>query len=670
MILQTITKGTQIHAYTYVMQRSKTLSFSVVLSVVSASLIGVNMASPATASDPFRPAQIQLVKDIKPGAGDSSVIGQGLHSLPHELVKFKDHAYFTANDGVHGLELWRTDGTTSELVHDINPGTGHGGDPSGPVIFGAADDYLYFRANDGSTGEELWATDGNTTWLVRDINPGARGSGPSGMYKDFAIVGNDIYFSATQTFPNALLNNPGPNDVVHETELWRASGSSAQRFDVLPTESFNNPDSSSPGNFASFNGSAYFVAGIDEMSPTGGTRLTSMFRANSGGFTPINNVPGYNMKQLDSRLFYIGVNRDNRFGIYSLAGGEAPTFHHSLEQWKTEDGGLSEFFEFNDYLYFRYDGALWRTNGSSTNKVSNFTNAKANPSDFAVLDDHLYFTADDGVHGRELWRTDGSQTKLVEDIRTGDTPNAFLYNKGAQDAWLTEMDGFLYFAAITNENGRELWRTNGSRTEMVADLNLTEGNIQGSTKGSGPSGLTRLGDQIVFSANDGKKGQEIWRVIVPSKGVEGPPGHANCSDGVDNDEDGLIDAADPDCAAGPNPTPSPTATPTTNPNVNPQPAVAPARKPAKVGHLKAKYNKKKRTVTLTWRAANANGARITQYRIVLKRKGTKNITLTVSGARLKLLVKRLKKGRYTVTVQAKNARGFGAASKKVNVRVR
>ncbi|MFP2899316.1 ELWxxDGT repeat protein, partial [Corallococcus sp. 4LFB] len=55
----------------------------------------------------------------------------------------------------------------------------------------------------------------------------------------------------------------------------------------------------------------------------------------------------------------------------------------------------------------------------------------------------LYFAADDGVHGRELWSTDGTAqgTVLVQDLEpgpVGSTPTAF-----------AEADGWLFFSATT-----------------------------------------------------------------------------------------------------------------------------------------------------------------------------------------------------------------------------
>ena len=61
---------------------------------------------------------------------------------------------FSADDGVHGLETWATDGTsTIRLVQDIAEGAGwsspHCLTPVGRLVFFAADDHL--------VGPELWA---------------------------------------------------------------------------------------------------------------------------------------------------------------------------------------------------------------------------------------------------------------------------------------------------------------------------------------------------------------------------------------------------------------------------------------------------------------------------------------------------------------------------------
>ena len=120
-----------------------------------------------------------MVADLNPGPASS----QGPSP---QMLNAGGVLYFLATDGVSGGELWKIEAGRSvpgtgllprpQLVKDIYPGPGPGG--AGPLAF--AGSTLFFGAQDPEHGVELWKTDGTTegTVLVKDILPGPESSTP------------------------------------------------------------------------------------------------------------------------------------------------------------------------------------------------------------------------------------------------------------------------------------------------------------------------------------------------------------------------------------------------------------------------------------------------------------------------------------------------------------
>ncbi|WP_075164070.1 Ig-like domain-containing protein [Microscilla marina] len=108
--------------------------------------------------------------DIYPGANSSN---------PQNFTQVGGDCYFTAVGEGKGVELWRSNGTSASLVKDIQPGF-FGSNPSNLTsvkasLNGSTVNLLYFTAFTVTNGVELWKSDGTTsgTLLVNDLNPSA-----------------------------------------------------------------------------------------------------------------------------------------------------------------------------------------------------------------------------------------------------------------------------------------------------------------------------------------------------------------------------------------------------------------------------------------------------------------------------------------------------------------
>ena len=88
------------------------------------------------------------------------------------------------------------------------------------------------------------------------------------------------------------------------------------------------------------------------------------------------------------------------------------------------------------------------------------------PDHLTAVGNTLYFEANDGTNGDELWKSDGtaSGTVMVKDIRSGSSSSSPNY--------LTAVGNTLYFRADDGTNGYELWKSDGtaSGTVMVKDI--------------------------------------------------------------------------------------------------------------------------------------------------------------------------------------------------------
>lgn len=155
-------------------------------------------------------AGTQLVKDINPGNA------HGIQSRYFSIAG--NRLFFYATTPATGNELWVTDGTEAgtQMVKDINPGAGSSASISTSThLFTSLGNRLLFFADDAVHNVQLWTSDGTPggTVLLKEISPGTH------IHTDTrpqsSVLGSTLYFSARRSDP--IINIP-------YVEIWATDG--------------------------------------------------------------------------------------------------------------------------------------------------------------------------------------------------------------------------------------------------------------------------------------------------------------------------------------------------------------------------------------------------------------------------------------------------------------
>ena len=104
-------------------------------------------------SNPNHPL-IAFVKDINPNNFSGSISD----NFTGKFQVIGSNIFFPANDGVHGIELWRSNSTDAGtyMVNDLFPGIDDGLTDNPFLYTNSGASVLYFEATEGQKGRELW----------------------------------------------------------------------------------------------------------------------------------------------------------------------------------------------------------------------------------------------------------------------------------------------------------------------------------------------------------------------------------------------------------------------------------------------------------------------------------------------------------------------------------
>lgn len=433
-----------------------------------------------------------LVKDILPGSESS---------YPSSLYAWNGNLYFSADDGLNGAELWKSNGTAAGtvLVSDIMPGM-DGSWPTGFATLGGS--VVLFIASNGTSGYELWKTNGTPagTALVKDIYTGLESSYPSRLTR----VGGTVYFAAYTPDTGS--------------ELWKTNGTTAGT--VLVKDIEPGPSSSSPLNFTAGTARIYFSAinsatGRELYSSTG-TATGTLLMADIAPAALDGISKSHTGLALGNTLVFPAQNAAIGMELWKSTGTVAGT--KLLQDCLNGDSNPFGFTKSGNFLYFSTEsesiGAeLWKTNGTEAGTVLvkdiNPGPGNSHATNFTDLNGRLIFSANSPGHSNEIWASNGTAagTILLKDIGDG--------WGGSKPRNLKKIGNSVFFCATTTSTGFELWKTNGTQagTVLVKDINP-------GTNASSPGELYDIGGGIsLFTATTADQGRELWRTDGTAAGT-------------------------------------------------------------------------------------------------------------------------------------------------------
>jgi ELWxxDGT repeat protein len=465
---------------------------------------------PLVAQDP------RMVADVNP-YGTSTAAFPILGRTPRG-----DAALAALDDGVHGTELWRTDGTAAGtmLVTELVPGRW------GAIFSGGVSDSsgCYFIANRGS-GDEMWRSDGTAAGTQMLFSALSVGATFLTLPQPYARVGNHWLFNAwANTVDRLWLSDGTANGTMplgagaSDVRLayggsFYANEYSGWRVHVVTPTSPPTLVTFVDSYVSTFRGGPVLVhyAFPPPPAPTTST-ITAI--AWPGQPTVAGIVGQVFPFEFGNALAWF----DEQFGLWTWDLANSPVQLHASAATPT---GADVMFFGDRMMFTGQDGASgrepWITDGTVAGTHALDLTPGPADSTFSFIGSIAHgqralLMRDTPATGLEPWSTDGTVagTQMIADLEPGPAGSSI-----DSFDWITSMVGQrrLVAGVHTQARGWELWLTDGTPAGSRFLNEIRPGPANGlPLHANGTIWPYAVGHRLLFFADDGVHGAELWAV--------------------------------------------------------------------------------------------------------------------------------------------------------------
>ncbi|MGV3538500.1 MAG: T9SS type A sorting domain-containing protein [Rufibacter sp.] len=212
------------------------------------------------------------------------------------------------------------------------------------------------------------------------------------------------------------------------------------------------------------------------------TGLEAAFTQSRGATYPYSALPNvhfpssvpFSMVAVGTQLVFTGYTAATGYDLFRFDGVNPPQAPVNVLNGQVDLDEINHLFAFNGQVYFSAKDLkenagveLWKYD-LGQNLVSRVADiavgpASSHPKNFGVYQNKLYFAADNGVAGEELWVYDGANApQMALDLGAGDVPS--------MPAELTVFKDRLYFTIVKAGEGGQLWSYDGTTAFHVTGV--------------------------------------------------------------------------------------------------------------------------------------------------------------------------------------------------------